>query len=85
MLTQRQGTPTSRVQLALHALEPKTVVLGCHIHGFPQRLRRCTHLLPPFAMCAALPRSDYGIVTQKEEVLDATEVDATARANPLAD
>jgi len=49
----------SRVQGPLHAQEPRTVVLGCHIHGFPLRLWACTHLLPPFAVCAAFPRSDY--------------------------
>ncbi len=47
------------MQLALHALEPETIVPGCHIRGLPQRPARCTHLLPPFAMYAALPRSDY--------------------------
>jgi hypothetical protein len=49
----------SRVQLALHALEPKTIVLGCDIHRLPQRQRSCTHRLPPFALYAAFPRSDY--------------------------
>jgi hypothetical protein len=43
----------------LHVQEPKTFVLGCHIHGLLQRPYRCIHLLPPFAMYAALPRSDY--------------------------
>src|SRR5215468_5382907 len=50
---------TLRVQRALHVLEPKSVLLGCHIHGLPQRPQRCTHLLPAFAMCTALPCSDY--------------------------
>jgi hypothetical protein len=49
----------SRVRAALHALEPGPVGLGCHIHGFPQRLRGRPHSLPPFAMCAAFPRPDY--------------------------
>lgn len=50
---------TSRVQRALHVLEPKSVLLGSHLHGLPQRPQRCTHLLPSFAMCTALPCSDY--------------------------
>jgi hypothetical protein len=50
---------TSRVQLALHVQEPETIVPGCHIHGLPLRLHRCTHLLPSFAMYAAFPRLDY--------------------------
>jgi len=48
-----------RVQFALHALEPKTIVLGCDIHRLPQRPRRHTHRLSPFAMCTAFPCSDY--------------------------
>jgi hypothetical protein len=39
--------------------EASSCELGCYIHSFPQRLGRRTHLLPPFALCAALPRSDY--------------------------
>src|SRR5262252_5574904 len=50
---------TSRVQLPLLVLEPAQVELRCHIRGFPQRLGMRTHLLPPSAMCAALPRADY--------------------------
>ncbi len=37
----------------------QSLLLGCHIHGLLQRPQRCTHLLPPFAMCTALPCSDY--------------------------
>jgi hypothetical protein len=47
------------VQLLLHVQEPLPVGCGCHIHGFPLRHRSCAHLLPPFALCAAFPRSDY--------------------------
>jgi hypothetical protein len=50
---------TLRIQLALHALEPQTIVCGCGIHRLPQRPRRCTHRLSPFAMYAAFPRADY--------------------------
>src|SRR5712692_1723925 len=50
---------TSSVQLLSLALEPALVELRRHIHGFPQRLGSHTHLLPPFAMRAAFPRSDY--------------------------
>ena len=39
--------------------EASSYELGCYIHSFPQRLGRRTHLLPPFAMRAAFPRSDY--------------------------
>ena len=38
---------TSRVQLLLLALEPVPLGSGRHIHGFPQRLRSCTHHCPP--------------------------------------
>src|SRR5262249_47296616 len=31
---------TSRVQRALHVLEPKSFLLGCHIHGLLQRPQR---------------------------------------------
>src|SRR6266568_3381612 len=54
-----RSSVASPVQRVLHVLEPIPIGIGRHIRGFPQRLRRCTHLLPPFAMCAALPRSDY--------------------------
>jgi len=48
----------SRVQLP--RLDPGPIQrMERHIHGFPQRPRRPTHRLSPFAMCAALPRSDY--------------------------
>jgi hypothetical protein len=50
---------TLRVQFALHALEPMSIVLGCDIHRLPQRPRRHTHRLSPFAMCTAFPCSDY--------------------------
>ena len=50
---------TSRVQLSLLDPEPVPIGSGRHIHGFPRRLRRPYPSLPPFAMCAAFPRSDY--------------------------
>jgi hypothetical protein len=50
---------TTRIQLALHALEPQTIVRRYDIHRLPQRPRRCTHRLSPFALYAAFPRSDY--------------------------
>ena len=50
---------TTRIQLALHALEPQTIVRRYDIHRLPQRLRRRTHRLSPFAMYAAFPRADY--------------------------
>ena len=46
-------------QLPLHALEPALIERRCHIHGFPQRSRGRFHLLSPFAVYAAFPRSDY--------------------------
>jgi hypothetical protein len=39
--------------------EPALIELGCHIRSFPLRLRIRTPLLSPFALCTALPCSDY--------------------------
>jgi hypothetical protein len=50
---------TTRIQLLLHALEPQTIVRRYDIHRLPQRQRHCIHRLPPFALYAAFPRSDY--------------------------
>jgi len=50
---------TTRIQLALHALEPQTIPCRYGIHRLPQRQRRRTHRLSPFAMYAAFPRADY--------------------------
>jgi hypothetical protein len=50
---------TSPVKLALDAPEPVLIGLRRRIRGFPRRHARFTHGLPPFAMCAAFPRSDY--------------------------
>ena len=54
-----QILPTSPVKLALDVPEPVPIGLRRRIHGFPQRHARFTHGLPPFALYAALPRSDY--------------------------
>jgi hypothetical protein len=49
----------SPVNLALDAPEPVLIGLRRRIRGFPRRHARVTHGLPPFAMCAVFPRSDY--------------------------
>ena len=47
------------MKFALDAPEPVLIGLRRRIRGFPRRHARFTHGLPPFAMCAAFPRSDY--------------------------
>jgi hypothetical protein len=51
--------PTSLIQLGLRVQEPSPLGLRYHIHGLPLRSACRIDLLPPFAMYAALPRSDY--------------------------
>ena len=46
------------VQLPLHAEQPGFRLL-VRVHGPLLRRQRLTDSLPPFAMCAAFPRSDY--------------------------
>jgi hypothetical protein len=51
--------PTPVVERALNVPEPILVGLRRRIRGLLRRNPRPTHRLPPFAMCAAFPRSDY--------------------------
>jgi hypothetical protein len=46
------------VQLPLHAEQPGRCLM-IRVHGSLLRLRKRTCSLPPFALCAAFPRSDY--------------------------
>jgi len=56
----RQATPICRTRCSSVARSGvSSIELSCHIHGFPLRPRRCTDRLAPFAVYAALPRSDY--------------------------